>query len=465
MYPVPGLSQSSQSYQHSNEDYLCAPAPIGAPGVCPPQRWVPQLPSNVGFPEPPFDGLPCRTSAMSEVPVRAPAPTRRVPPPVHIEIPSSTSDASPSPAPSSSASAPRKTTSRRHKDDPNYVPRPPNAYILFRKDYAAKIHKSTESDQRKISEIVTAAWKAASEATKAYYKQRQLEEKEAHLAAYPDYKYKPRPRGPVQRRKTNRNNTYEEARCKLLAELVEQKYEGEELEAELAKYEPELRKMYPVEEPAAGKKKRKARAVRGVERQAPFARTVPSSSDVHASQPQPMASTPTCHYQTAPQYADPSFRWVPSGQQPYLPPPPAAYEWQARTPPVDISARDQSDPGSLSSPATSAYSTPSTPPDSAIAYPPTPYGHAFPVSPLALPHTVDQTYACQQPECSSEFQHANEGRDPGHIQHYWQVSLYPRDVLLCESDVPEVPPWYTWSANVPQPEPQHTEKTYHGGYQ
>ena len=67
--------------------------PFLAPGVCPPQRWVPQLPSNVGFPEPPFDGLPCRTSAMSEVPVRAPAPSRRVPPPVHIEIPSSTSDA------------------------------------------------------------------------------------------------------------------------------------------------------------------------------------------------------------------------------------------------------------------------------------------------------------------------------------------------------------------------------------
>ena len=138
---------------------------------------------------------------------------------------------------------------------------------------------------------------------------------------------------------------------------------------------------------------------------------------------------------------------------------------QARTPPVDVSSRDQSDPGSLSSPATSAYSTPSTPPDSAIAYPPTPYGPAFPVSPLALPHTVDQTYACQQPECSNEFQHANEGRDPGNVQHYWQVSLYPRDVLLCESDVPEVPPWYSWSANVPQPQPQHTEKTYHGGYQ
>ncbi|KAL1747344.1 hypothetical protein HDZ31DRAFT_61401 [Schizophyllum fasciatum] len=437
MYPVSDLSPRAQSYQPATRDYLCRPAPIGAPGVCPPHQWGAQLPSPVVYTGSPFDEMACRASAMPAMPVHAPAPTRPPPPPISIEIPASSPDHSPSPDASSSASTP-KTASRRAREDPNYIPRPPNAYILFRRDYAAKIRKSTESDQRKISEIVTAAWKTTSEEVKEYYKQWSLDLKHEHLAKYPGYKYKPRPRGEIQRRKTNRNNDYETARCKLLAELVAQGYGGESLEEEVQRREPELQAMYPVQEPQAGKKKKKARAVRGVQQEeagkkAPFARKTPATDDTSTVPQLTAPPPPTCNYMTTPSCVDGYYDWSATISQIGVPPQTPVYDsTRMYTPPADLSPRSQSDQGSLSSPATSAYSSPPTPADSSMVYPMVPYGR----EPLMIPvpHSVQPSV---EQECVYVHTEGSNGYERGDAFEVVQpLNAYERDsTIYCRREL------------------------------
>ena len=85
----------------------------------------------------------------------------------------------------------KKSHARRQPE--GHIPRPRNAFILFRCDFVAqkKIPASVEPDHRNISRIVGRIWKAMSEEDRRPWVEEAQREREKHKRLYPQYRYSP----------------------------------------------------------------------------------------------------------------------------------------------------------------------------------------------------------------------------------------------------------------------------------
>jgi hypothetical protein len=88
------------------------------------------------------------------------------------------------------AGTPRRRSSRAK------IPRPPNAWILFRSDQIRAYNESVEPGkarlmQSELSSLIAQRWHDADEATTAYYHGLADEAKRKHQEEYPDYIYAP----------------------------------------------------------------------------------------------------------------------------------------------------------------------------------------------------------------------------------------------------------------------------------
>lgn len=94
--------------------------------------------------------------------------------------------------------APRKSKSGSHAKAKSqaHIPRPRNAFILFR-SHAVKsgiVTSQDETDHRNISRIVSHMWNSLSEADRNTWQAEAQKEKEEHARLYPDYKFQPQSR-------------------------------------------------------------------------------------------------------------------------------------------------------------------------------------------------------------------------------------------------------------------------------
>ncbi len=97
-----------------------------------------------------------------------------------------TDDVQPSPEPQT-----KKSHARKQPE--GHIPRPRNAFILFRCDFVAqkKIPASVEPDHRNISRIVGRIWKAMSDEDRRPWIEEARNEREKHKRLYPQYRYSP----------------------------------------------------------------------------------------------------------------------------------------------------------------------------------------------------------------------------------------------------------------------------------
>ncbi|KAH9947967.1 hypothetical protein B0H21DRAFT_821479 [Amylocystis lapponica] len=98
----------------------------------------------------------------------------------------------PSPdTPPDSSFTSRSAHTRRKK--PGHIPRPPNAFIIFRSALWDENKHTTgiERDHREISRMAGSIWNKLSDAERAPYKARAEAEKQKHAIMYPEYKYTP----------------------------------------------------------------------------------------------------------------------------------------------------------------------------------------------------------------------------------------------------------------------------------
>ncbi|RGB43227.1 hypothetical protein C1646_598965, partial [Rhizophagus diaphanus] len=74
------------------------------------------------------------------------------------------------------------------------IPRPHNAFIIFRNDYAARMKTSPEKKVsiRLISQMASKQWKQQSDAVKLFFKILADMYQHKHRILYPDYKYSPK---------------------------------------------------------------------------------------------------------------------------------------------------------------------------------------------------------------------------------------------------------------------------------
>ncbi|KAK0440275.1 hypothetical protein EV421DRAFT_1737347 [Armillaria borealis] len=90
------------------------------------------------------------------------------------------------------SSYPSSPSSPSTQSDEPHIPRPSNAYIIFRSEFVALHKESLSKTQQKASKLAGAAWRQLPKEIKDHYKGLAKERKEEHARAYPGYKYKPR---------------------------------------------------------------------------------------------------------------------------------------------------------------------------------------------------------------------------------------------------------------------------------
>ncbi|KAF8845475.1 hypothetical protein BDN67DRAFT_999620 [Paxillus ammoniavirescens] len=143
----------------------------------------------------------------------------------------------PSTFPSSAALAampiPPSRCSSRNKS-PDHIPRPRNAFMLFRSAFAAaqKISTNIEHDNRHITRIIAHCWNRLSEADKQVWRDKATAEKAEHAQRHPNYRFSPvgRAKKPVKRN-VRRNGVEDRKRCEKVAELLLAGKNGKELES------------------------------------------------------------------------------------------------------------------------------------------------------------------------------------------------------------------------------------------
>ncbi|KAF8446979.1 hypothetical protein BDZ91DRAFT_768730 [Kalaharituber pfeilii] len=79
---------------------------------------------------------------------------------------------------------------------PARIPRPRNAFILFRQhNHASVVQANPGKPNPEISKIIGEMWRESSKETKIIWQKHAEEEKRKHLVRYPEYKYQPRRSG------------------------------------------------------------------------------------------------------------------------------------------------------------------------------------------------------------------------------------------------------------------------------
>nr|GAT55186.1 predicted protein [Mycena chlorophos] len=83
----------------------------------------------------------------------------------------------------------------KQKKEHGYIPRPRNAFIIFRSDFVKAAREAAKADpkldQTLLSQDAGVAWNRLSMAAKAPFLRRAKEEKAEHAALYPNYRYSP----------------------------------------------------------------------------------------------------------------------------------------------------------------------------------------------------------------------------------------------------------------------------------
>ncbi|VBB73642.1 MAT+ sexual cell fertilization-promoting factor encoded by the FPR1 gene [Podospora comata] len=99
------------------------------------------------------------------------------------------------------------------------IPRPPNAYILYRKDQQAALKAANPGiPNNDISVMTGGMWKKESPEVRAEYQRRATEIKAKLMSAHPHYRYVPRRSSEIRRRAPRRNRAQEVANASPIGE-------------------------------------------------------------------------------------------------------------------------------------------------------------------------------------------------------------------------------------------------------
>ncbi|KAI9439989.1 hypothetical protein H4582DRAFT_1944305 [Lactarius indigo] len=196
------FSFMSQATGYSASDEYDLRTPVVFPLLQPPPPFKlgdnqepPSRNTQAESPHPSMSGEPETHSAHTST-TTTPMPRQHIvvdPPPSGRELrprsrpnPACSSDVQPE-------SQPPAKKSHARKQPEGHIPRPRNAFILFRCDFVAqkKIPASVEPDHRNISRIVGRVWRAMSDQERRPWVEEAKKEREMHKKLYPQYRYSP----------------------------------------------------------------------------------------------------------------------------------------------------------------------------------------------------------------------------------------------------------------------------------
>ncbi|KAI0330758.1 hypothetical protein GY45DRAFT_1409904 [Cubamyces sp. BRFM 1775] len=145
--------------------------------------------------------------------------------------------------------------SHAKKRDASYIPRPPNAFILFRSSFirAQHIPGQIEGNHSALSKIIGKYWKALSQDDRKVWEAKAVAALAEHRKKYPDWRFRPAanalakvkdgPRRRGNRRGRGQSETEErsrEKRCAKIADLLVEGKTGTDLAAAIQQYDCEV---------------------------------------------------------------------------------------------------------------------------------------------------------------------------------------------------------------------------------
>ncbi|KAE9391328.1 HMG-box, partial [Gymnopus androsaceus JB14] len=76
---------------------------------------------------------------------------------------------------------------------PGHIPRPPNAFMLFRSDFVKqrRVPSSIETSHGSLSKIIASCWKLLPEIERRFWYKKADAAKAEHKRKYPDYRFTP----------------------------------------------------------------------------------------------------------------------------------------------------------------------------------------------------------------------------------------------------------------------------------
>ncbi|KAK7685511.1 hypothetical protein QCA50_011376 [Cerrena zonata] len=144
-------------------------------------------------------------------------------------------------------------TSHAKKRDPSYIPRPPNAFILFRSHFirAQHIPGKTEGNHSALSKIIGKYWKTLPREEREVWEAKAIVAQAEHRKRYPDWRFRPSANalakvkdGPRKRNRKGRGEPEKgersrEKRCDKIADLLVAGTTGNALQAAIEAYDCE----------------------------------------------------------------------------------------------------------------------------------------------------------------------------------------------------------------------------------
>jgi hypothetical protein len=115
-----------------------------------------------------------------------------------------------------------------------YIPRPPNAFMLFRADFVRQKHVpgSIETNHGSLSKIIGNCWKALPLEEKRVWEVKAKHAKAEHKARYPEYRFRPVHNKNKEKKKDKQApSPADERRCEEVAQLLLEGKKGDELAA------------------------------------------------------------------------------------------------------------------------------------------------------------------------------------------------------------------------------------------
>lgn len=138
---------------------------------------------------------------------------------------------------------PLQRAPQRRKKAPNHIPRPPNAFILFRSSFIKNRHVSTEveTSHSTLSKIIGLTWKNLPEDERQKWHAQAKVVLDDHRRQFPQYAFRPvhtKSKGTAgERRKPREVGQKDQKRCAKIAELLVCGKKGQELEEAIQEFD------------------------------------------------------------------------------------------------------------------------------------------------------------------------------------------------------------------------------------
>jgi len=144
------------------------------------------------------------------------------------------------PTPTGESSSRRPTHSKKRPDD--HIPRPPNAFILFRSSFIKSQHVSTgvETNHSTLSKIIGLTWQNMPHDERQIWHAKAKKALEDHRRKWPQYAFRPshtKSKGGTEKRKVREVEPKDMKRCAKIAQLLVEGKKGQELEDAIQEFD------------------------------------------------------------------------------------------------------------------------------------------------------------------------------------------------------------------------------------